>query len=743
MLLAGGQLAYVDVLDPTTGALSPAPALDSPMWYPAYALDGNGQAVLLGGTDATGVTLTAVRRYGEAAAWIEGAPLLQSRTRAQAVALDDGTILVAGGAQRAVAGAPSELIPLDRLAERVATPSCGPAACAPGACGDTLDPCGAVVACGTCAPGLTCTAAHTCACVPTTCAAQGAACGTLADGCGGTLECGTCSGGLTCSAGACVDAAPPTVRIVSPEDGAIVGGNVTIQVSASDDVGVTRTALYVGSVKIGEQVGPGPYTFTWSTAYYGYGTWPLVAESRDAAGHVSHSAAVNATLLNPYATYDATLKAPRCPVTADCRSGDLVTGRSTLGPEKNTPNTVGGTCFDGTAGTFHCTYSGCESLDSVRIHSVDGGPLAPGKAVEVEAEVWAISSYDVLTVYSAPNAGQPVWTQVARVSPTFSGSATVRATFTLPTGSLQAIRGQFGLGAQSSTCSASPYSDQDDLVFGVQTGPDRTPPVAALGAPAGGATLTGPVTVTASATDDVGVTRVELYLDGVTLLKTWFGAPYSTSWDPRTVPVGSHQLTVRAFDAAGNVGQFTPVAVNVVRDQIAPTVSFVSPASGATLQAPRCASVGASCDSTTLLLGRGTLGPEPNRPNTLSGSACADGGSGSFHADESLDRLRISTVDGAPFAAGKTVRIDATVWVWGVSDDLLDLYSATDARSPSWTFLGTLAPTGTGSQTLSKTFVLGAGSLQAIRGVFRYRGSASPCGSGGYDDRDDLVFAVQ
>jgi leucyl aminopeptidase len=30
-----------------------------------------------------------------------------------------------------------------------------------------------------------------------------------------------------------------------------------------------------------------------------------------------------------------------------------------------------------------------------------------------------------------------------------------------------------------------------------------------------------------------------------------------------------------------------------------------------------------------------------------------------------------------------------------------------------------------------------------VRGNFRYQGSASPCASGTYNDRDDLVFAVQ
>ncbi len=163
----------------------------------------------------------------------------------------------------------------------------------------------------------------------------------------------------------------------------------------------------------------------------------------------------------------------------------------------------------------------------------------------------------------------------------------------------------------------------------------------------------------------------------------------------------------------------------------------------ATLKAPKCAAVGSSCDSgPSLLLGRDGRGPEPNPPNTIN-SSCADGTSGTFHSDESTDRIKVSTVDGTSFAAGKTVRIDATVWAWTTpSADHLDLYYAANAASPTWTFIATLTPTAAGAQTLSATYALPAGTLQAVRAQFRYQGSASACTSGSYNDRDDLIFAV-
>jgi leucyl aminopeptidase len=142
------------------------------------------------------------------------------------------------------------------------------------------------------------------------------------------------------------------------------------------------------------------------------------------------------------------------------------------------------------------------------------------------------------------------------------------------------------------------------------------------------------------------------------------------------------------------------------------------------------------------LRGRDGKGPEPNQPNTINDS-CPDGTLGTYHADESNDRLAVSTLDGSALAPGKVVRIDATVWAWVTpSADKLDLYYAADATNPVWTFVATLTPPGSGQRLLSATYTLPAGPVQAVRARFRYQGTPAACLAGGYDDHDDLVFAV-
>jgi hypothetical protein len=198
--------------------------------------------------------------------------------------------------------------------------------------------------------------------------------------------------------------------------------------------------------------------------------------------------------------------------------------------------------------------------------------------------------------------------------------------------------------------------------------------------------------------------------------------------------------TVTVTGTAGSLTHSTTIALTVNSSTGSQTAVFDS-----TLKAPKCVNVGSGCDSgPSLLLGRDTMsgGAEPNQPNTINNS-CADGTSGTFHSDESNDRIVVATTDGSALAPGKTVKVSATVWAYSSNtSDALDLYYTANANSPSWVLIATIVPPAAGAQTLSATYTLPSGSLQAVRANFRYLGSASSCSTGAYDDHDDLIFAV-
>ncbi len=101
----------------------------------------------------------------------------------------------------------------------------------------------------------------------------------------------------------------------------------------------------------------------------------------------------------------------------------------------------------------------------------------------------------------------------------------------------------------------------DDVV--VTSGPpDTTPPTTSITSPANNATVSGTITVTASASDNVGVVKVEFYIDSV-LKSTVTTSPYNFSWNTTTVANGSHTIFSKAYDAANNVGTSATVTVTV------------------------------------------------------------------------------------------------------------------------------------------------------------------------------------
>jgi hypothetical protein len=91
---------------------------------------------------------------------------------------------------------------------------------------------------------------------------------------------------------------------------------------------------------------------------------------------------------------------------------------------------------------------------------------------------------------------------------------------------------------------------------------DTTAPTVSVTSPTNGATVSGTTTIAASASDNVGVTKVDFYVDSV-LKGTDTSSPYSYSWGTTTYSNGAHSIYAKAYDAAGNNKQSTTISVTV------------------------------------------------------------------------------------------------------------------------------------------------------------------------------------
>jgi endoglucanase len=97
---------------------------------------------------------------------------------------------------------------------------------------------------------------------------------------------------------------------------------------------------------------------------------------------------------------------------------------------------------------------------------------------------------------------------------------------------------------------------------GSGSGGDTTKPTVSLASSATSVTAAGNITLTATASDNVGVTRVD-FLDGTTLLGSVTAAPFTRTVALTGANNGTHSYTAKAFDAAGNNQTSTAVTVNV------------------------------------------------------------------------------------------------------------------------------------------------------------------------------------
>ena len=336
----------------------------------------------------------------------------------------------------------------------------------------------------------------------------------------------------------------------------------------------------------------------------------------------------------------------------------------------------------------------------------------------------------------------PAGGAVVALSSSNTAVATVPATLTIPAGALTGTL-TVNTSVQTTTSNVVISAAYHNTTQTATLTVTRIPSLASLSlSPAsvdGGGTVTGTVTLTDPASSGGAV--VSLASGNTTV------APV-----PATVTVPTGLLAATFTIVTTSVSAATTVTISgtfpATVTQSA-TLSVSPPGNAAydsTLKVARCTAVASFCDTgANLIRGRDNMsgGPESNAPNTLNAS-CADGTAGTFHFDESLDRLAVFTTDGSVLDAGKTVRIDATVWNYS-STDSLDLYFAPNANNPVWTAIATDVKAAGGSQTqqvISTTFVLPAATLPVIRANWRYSGTAGSCTTGSYDDRDDLVFAL-
>jgi hypothetical protein len=117
--------------------------------------------------------------------------------------------------------------------------------------------------------------------------------------------------------------------------------------------------------------------------------------------------------------------------------------------------------------------------------------------------------------------------------------------------------------------------------------PDTSAPTVSISSPASGATVDGVITVAGSASDNVGVARVEVSVDG----GAWAAANGTSSWSRSVDTSGwaagsAHTIAARSIDTAGNVSSAATASVTKSADTPANGDYTVAPNTQGTWTSP-------------------------------------------------------------------------------------------------------------------------------------------------------------
>lgn len=244
--------------------------------------------------------------------------------------------------------------------------------------------------------------------------------------------------------------------------------------------------------------------------------------------------------------------------------------------------------------TYPNTYSVLNPFDP-RVKYANFGALVTAGDVEI-ARVPVPSIFQTSITLSFPAQAAPATVAKVRMGFTQAGTTgtvkdlegawiatyTLPAPFTIPAGATTNVVYVPIFSTLTVTVTAPPVPVAD-----------TTPPVVSVTAPLAGATVVGTNALTASATDNVGVVGLQFLIDGANFSAEITAPPYTTVWNSTTVADGTHTVSAKARDAAGNSAASAAVSVKVSNAPpppppppplgISPDGSKITPASGGSL----------------------------------------------------------------------------------------------------------------------------------------------------------------
>jgi hypothetical protein len=422
----------------------------------------------------------------------------------------------------------------------------------------------------------------------------------------------------------------PSVRLIYPVGGSKVCGSISIEAAATDDVGVAQVEFFLDGQTLGVDTSSA-YQKAWGTAGAANGPHVLRAVATDSDGLKGQHTIQLRVDNTSGATCD---NLPSVSLTQPARkylSGATVAVAANASDDVGVvkvqffvdngliaeDNTVPYSASWATAGfaegphTLKAVAYDTASQLGQDVVQMTLDTKAPSVSITSPAANAVVGDSFAVTINAMDSYG--VEKVELRVDGTLAGAATAAPYTVNVTGAAS--------GSRALRATAYDRAGNSGQSSAVNVMVDK-PPSVSITAPASGAAVRGKVTVAATASDDVGVAKVEFFLD-VASLSVVSSAPYTFSWDTHSTPKGSYILKAVATDTKG---QTSSHQVTVTVSDAAPTVSITSPASGVSVSGSVTIIANASDDvgiaSVTFEAGGTALGIDTTTPYEATWNTC-------------------------------------------------------------------------------------------------------------------------
>ncbi|HWR17313.1 MAG TPA: Ig-like domain-containing protein [Terriglobales bacterium] len=423
-----------------------------------------------------------------------------------------------------------------------------------------------------------------------------------------------------------VDTTPPTVSVVAPGNGTTVNGTISLSSQASDNSGIKSVRFLIDGNPFGATLTTLPYDVSWDTTTVANGTHTISATATDYAGNATNAAVVTVTVQNNLSGGGDT-SPPNVIITSPVGGSTVAGTLNMIATAADNTGVIGvqflldGTNFGSEVTSPPYTKSWNTTLNTNGAHRVEArardaagnvgsavvqvavdntvppGPdttkptvqiVAPGNGANVTGTI-------MVTALATDNIG--VASVQFQVDGTNSGAAVTTSPYNFVLDTTKLPNGSHTIGAIAKD--ASNNSGTTSISVNVANGVvlDTTPPAIQITAPASGASLTGTVTISATASDNVAVGGVQFKVDGANVGSEVTASPFQTSLNTASLTNGNHTISATARDTSNNttsVNVSVTVSNTTTNDTTPPTVQVTSPSAGATLTGTTTLSAAAS-----------------------------------------------------------------------------------------------------------------------------------------------------